>query len=582
MPLERKRVTLVADELLGFVRTGGIGTATTFLSLALARMGHEVELLYVGDPPARMGPDWQRLYDEAAVSIRHLERSTTRVEPPHFGRMRDVDRALRARPPDVVITQDLAAPVYTALRLRRLGLAHERTLFVVYCHGTRQWITDMARKVRVLPGALAITALERASVELADVIVSPSAYLVDWMRQQRWRLPSDTRVVPYLARSVATGEPPPPQAESNGRVKRLVFFGRLEERKGLQPFLAALNALDPDLLDGIDLEFLGRATDAWPPERIEQLVSARAKTALRRIAFETELDQPEALARISRSGTLVVIPSFGETFSNAVYECLERRVPMIASNAGAPPELVAAEDHERVLFEPTAEGIAAALRRCLSNGEGVRPARLAFDPHDAADAWADVVATAAVPPSSPAASNATEWAVLHDDDDVLDDGLEETLLRAQSAADADVVTCGIRVDDVEHLFAGEAGGLALLSNSYGTVGLIRRSLLTGGSTPWPAQGDRYWPLYAKLSAAGARIVSVPLPLATCANLPGSLERQPGDALLVAQALEGSLPRPTAGLARLAAGLAADAQRDQPAQRGRPTFLRRVSRRVRRR
>src|SRR5207253_7649499 len=82
-----------------------------------------------------------------------------RVEPAQFARLRQVEETLRAQPPEVVITQDLAAPAYTALRLRQLGIAFEKTLFVVYCHGTRQWITDMARKIRVLPGALAISAL---------------------------------------------------------------------------------------------------------------------------------------------------------------------------------------------------------------------------------------------------------------------------------------------------------------------------------------------------------------------------------------------------------------------------------------
>src|SRR6266545_5693753 len=175
-----KRITLVTDELLGYVRTGGIGTATTYLAVALGRMGHEVELLAAGDPPtAPMAEEWSRLYEQAGVAVRVLPRSGARIEPSFFARMRDVENALASDPPEVVITQDLAAPAYTALRLRQLGLAFERTVFVVYCHGTRQWITDVARKVRVLPGALAISALEQASVELADVVVSPSAYLLE-------------------------------------------------------------------------------------------------------------------------------------------------------------------------------------------------------------------------------------------------------------------------------------------------------------------------------------------------------------------------------------------------------------------
>ena len=37
----------MADELRG-IRGGGLGTATTYLGVALARMGHSVEVLYVG------------------------------------------------------------------------------------------------------------------------------------------------------------------------------------------------------------------------------------------------------------------------------------------------------------------------------------------------------------------------------------------------------------------------------------------------------------------------------------------------------------------------------------------------------
>src|SRR5262245_6165475 len=388
----RKRITVVADELLGYVRTGGLGTATTYLAVALGRMGHDVELLYVGEPPkSPMPEEWSRLYQDAGVAVRLLARRDAHVEPSYFARMRDVEATLAADPPDVVITQDLAAPAYTALRTRHLGLGFDRTLFVVYCHGGRRWITDMARKVRVLPGALAVTELERASVEIADVVVSPSAYLVEWMRNEGWRLPRQTVVSPHLSRSASTGEAQTPAELDGGRVTRIAFFGRLEERKGLKPFAAGLNAVAPELLRNVELEFVGAATPAWPPERIEALLAEQTRRALGRISFETDLDQPEAFARLTRPGTLAVMPSLGETFSNAVYECLERGIPFIASDAGAPAELVAPEDRERVLFEPSAAGVAAALQRALSNGDALLPARPAFDATTANEGWAAVV-----------------------------------------------------------------------------------------------------------------------------------------------------------------------------------------------
>jgi glycosyltransferase involved in cell wall biosynthesis len=556
------RVTFVTDELLGYTRTGGIGTATTFLALALGRLGHQVDVLFGSEPAGSpLDEHWARMYGKAAVAIRMLPRSDVRVEPPYFRRMRDVELALVADPPDVVITQDLAAPAYTAIRMRALGLAFDETLFVVYCHGTRQWITDTARKVRVLPGALGITLLEQASIELADVVVSPSHYLIDWMEQQRWKPPADTRVIPHVTRSAATGEPQPRAEAPAERVDRLAFFGRLEERKGIRPFIGSLNALPAELLDGVKVEFIGRGTPAWSRDRVLALLPRHVS-----VSFQTELDQPEALAHLARPGTLAVMPSFEETFGNTVRECLDYGIPFIASTAAAIQELVAPEDRPRVLFEPTATGIGRALRTALTSAEGVRQARAAFDSAASLAAWADVVETqpalrapAATELPGVGASGPFVLRLGADDDPHPD--LVETLRRAQAASGADIVSCGVRVRDTGgetlHLFHGDPGGLGLLFNGYGTVALIRRSLL----------GDKDvvdWPLLARLSVSGARVVSVPAPLVTSSTRPSSLDRDPANALRVAEVFDRALPEALRSLARLATGLAAAAAEPDPA------------------
>jgi O-antigen biosynthesis protein len=602
-----RRITLVTNELRGSRPVGGIGTATTFLAVALARMGHDVEILHCGtSPTTAIDPEWDRLYTNAEIRVRFVPQSDETVEPRYFARMPETARALRADPPDVIITQDTAAPAYVALRLRQLGLGFENTLFVVVCYGTRLWIKDVSRMVRVFPYLLGLSVLEAASLELADVVVSPSKYVVEWIHQQGWRLPSRTIVIPYLSRSAATGEQQPRTAVADGRVERIAFFGRLEERKGLKPFAAGLNTLDPELLQRIELEFVGAPTSAWPPERITALLSGSAKAALRRISFETDLDQPEALERLGRAGTLAVMPSLGETFGNAVYECLERGIPFIASNAGATPELIAPDDHPRVLFEPTGEGVAVALRRALSDEDALRPARPAFEAQSAYERWAEVVGSAAPAQRQPSAArpavdvvlvrrgaegelarclsalrrqtygnvNATvvdsngrdagldagvaPYVVLLDDQDEPAEDFVATLVHAQAVSGADVVTCGLRLrtTQIQHLFLGDPGGLGLLSNTYGTPALIRRSLVDGRGTPWPVEGDFYWPLLAELHLAGARIVSIPMPLLTRTDPPGSLERHPADALLVLGRHEQALPCELQPLARLAAGLAA--------------------------
>jgi glycosyltransferase involved in cell wall biosynthesis len=561
-----RRIAFVSDELLGYAGNG-IGTTTTFVSLALARMGHRVEILFAGQAPS--GPidsEWQRLYDEAGIRVRVVPKGSQEVRPGHFARMLDVEVALRADPADVVVVQDLGAPAYTAIRLRRLGLGFEQTSFVVFCHGTRQWITDVSRKVRVLPGAHAVSALERASIELADAVVSPSRYLVEWMRGEGWHLPEHTFVIPHVSRATATGEQPRARtAQKSARIDRVAFFGRLEERKGVRPFIGALNALTPELLERFELEFIGRPTPAWPVERVEHLLSERARAALRGLSFETALDQHEALARLSRAGTLAVMPSFEENSPNTVYECLERQIPFIASDAAGIRELVAEEDHARVLFAPTQDGIAKALTGALTDAASVGPAHPAYDDGESLRRWDRVLALSGrpLPPEGPSVSAVGPgWVLLLEEEDVPDPELVEALVRAQQVSGADVVSCGLFVDGTVHLFPGEPRALGLLVNGYGTVCLVRESLLER------ADEESRWPLLAELSASGAKIVSVPVPLVTTATSPADLHTDPAEALRVLTHLERALPQNLRLVAELTTRLAADTQRPPPAPRTR--------------
>src|SRR3954452_15830434 len=82
----QRSLAFVADELLGYAGNG-IGTTTTFVSLALARRGYDVQVLFVGEPPAKpVEAEWQRLYDDAGVRIRVVPRGDEKVQPSYFAR----------------------------------------------------------------------------------------------------------------------------------------------------------------------------------------------------------------------------------------------------------------------------------------------------------------------------------------------------------------------------------------------------------------------------------------------------------------------------------------------------------------
>jgi glycosyltransferase involved in cell wall biosynthesis len=259
MPSAR-RVTVIAHELRGFHPVGGMGTATAFLALALARMGHSVEILLGKHDPDSIDPHWAGVYGDTGIRIRSAPRGDETVEPWHFAHAHSVALGLEADPPEVVIAHDFGAPAYSALRLRQAGMGFEDTLFVVFCHGTRRYVADLSPSVGLgdLRTVLGVGVLEQLSVELADIVVSPSAFLLDWMRRQGWQLPERTLVIPYFTRAEATGEPVTQAVRPDpDRIRRLAFFGRVDEKKGVRIFAAALNALEPERLNGVELEFVG-------------------------------------------------------------------------------------------------------------------------------------------------------------------------------------------------------------------------------------------------------------------------------------------------------------------------------------
>jgi glycosyltransferase involved in cell wall biosynthesis len=588
-----RRVTVIAHELRGFHPAGGMGTATSFLALALARQGHAVEILLGIQSVGTIDPHWGKLYRDAGIGLREMPRDDQVVEPWHFHGPHGVRLALQGDPPDVVVAHDLGAPTYCALRMRQAGLGFDDTVFVAFCHGPRRYIADLSPGLGIgdVRTVLGVGVLEQAAVELADIVVSPSAYLLAWMRGRGWRLPERTRVIPYFTRAEAVGEPAPAaQRPEPDPLRRLAFFGRIDERKGVRVLADALHTLGPRLQD-LELELVGKTTRTWPRKRIEALLP---KTL--RVTFTGELEQPQALERLSRAGTLVVMPSLQENSPNTVYECLERGIPFIASSVGGVPELIAPDDRERVLFEPTQAGLGRVLARVLDDGNVPAPPRAAFASGASAKAWDDVIEQQPEPRRRSAARDdrvdvvvvratsqekllrcvaalenqafrrievivadsrqagldqgSSPHVVFLGESDVPHAELLGTLVAARAATGADVVTCGVRAGGTLHLFAGDPGGLGASANGYGTVALYRRAVLDG-------VGEADWPLLARLAASGASIVSIPEVLVEQDFAPGSAADDPAGALEVARHLERRLAGPLRGTARLAAGLAAD-------------------------
>jgi O-antigen biosynthesis protein len=615
--MRARRISIVASELLGRAGTGGAGTADSLLAVALGRRGHEVRLLVAsGRHIGELNPEWTRIYEDAGVDVRVLE-PIEGVRPSYLGPPIEVYHALRDAPPDIAIVNDWRGLGYAALRARQTAFALADTAFVVHCHSPGRVLTEFAQKVPDTLERFGEQVTERASIELADAVVSPSAWLLEWMRSHGWHVPEAARVIHYVRRSAALDEPPA-LAPRGARVRTLAFFGQVREGKGIRIFLAALEQIDPSLLDGIELLFLGAARAPWTSDRITDTLSTRIREQLSSMRFEPRLEREAALDELRNPGTLAVMPSLLDNAPNTVSECIEHGIPFVATATGGIPELVADEDRSRVLCRPTAEDLAAALARALSSSGGFAPARPARDAVDSLADWLEVVETVAparnrdARPAAAVAVVATgdeserrarrvatrtrsakveviraasrseglsrasdEWVVFLDEDDAPDDGLLDRLVAAQAASGADAVTAAVRPVDEPHsieLFLGDPGSLGLIENRYGVLGLIRR---TPGLAKLVADGgvDPDWPLFARIALDGGSIVSIPEALSSHAGKPGTATDVPGEGLIVLSAFEEhggreDLPQLAAtlaaALARSRAGASRNAAPTQPA------------------
>ena len=575
-----RRIAVVASELLGRPGTGGAGTADSLLAVALGRHGHDVELLIAsGREIGTLSPDWTARYEAAGVTVRVLD-PLAGVTPSYLAPPFDVFLALRDAPPDVVIADDWRALAYIALRARQTGIGFTDCAFVIHAHGPGRVLTEFAQKVPDTLERFGESVAERTAIRLADAIVSPSEWLLDWMRDHSWALPESAHVMQYIRQSAALDEAPE-RAPAGERLRRLAFFGQVREGKGIRVFLAALGTLDPDLLGGVELIFLGSARGRWTPDRVLEALSPDVRERVSNVRFETQLDRDAALAELLHPGTLAVMPSLLDNSPNTVSECIEHGIPFVASNTGGIAELVAQEDRARVLCPPTATDLAATLKRVLSSGDGFGPAQPARDARESLDAWLALVdqiepvpsrlgrlpsAVAVVATGSESARVArelaettrsvevevvetdsrraglfrtrAEWVVFLDDEDTPDGGMVDTLVAAQAASDADVVTCAVRPTgnrEGVHLFLGDPGALGLVENQYGVVGLVRSSLAVAEELP-DAAVDPDWLLFARLALAGRSIVSIPVTLADSAGA-GKVGDVPGDGLRILEAFE---------------------------------------------
>lgn len=359
------KICIVTPELAGPNKNGGIGTFCANLCRLLARNEHEVTVLFSEKPAPNCNKDWKDTFTGAGISVLTIQALENRDpyarqapdEPLFLQRSRRIAEYLDVSSFDLVHFQDWKANGFHTIRLKRSGLGLQNTRIAVTLHSPSLWLRQGMREELLDPVAeLTLDYAECYCCEFADELIAPTQHMLDWADSEKWAIQATKHVLPYCyipASDEPASAPPDPS--------HVIFFGRLETRKGLRIFLDGLKAY----LDESTHPLIQKVTFLGKPGRhaglavqpyLEQWQNEECRI---QCVNEFERDTHSAINYITQTGGFVFLPSLLDNCPFAAIECIEHGVPFFAAATGGIPQIVDPEQ----LFEPTALGVARALRK---------------------------------------------------------------------------------------------------------------------------------------------------------------------------------------------------------------------------
>jgi glycosyltransferase involved in cell wall biosynthesis len=364
-------IAFISREMAGLDKNGGIGTATRYICEHLAHGGrHEIHCYHTGNAGRDRG-GFERAMRSSGVRMRYVN-ADANTACGYGRRPYQVYETLRATRHDVYVFHEFMADGFFCLLARECGKAFGNAELGVITHGSSLWVDEGNGLESESPERLTLYDMEKACCELADFLVSPSDYLLGWMRGRGYRLPEHCVRIPNFTSPPGASAPAPAPRLAPADIRELVFFGRLEERKGVRVFCEALNRLSPELLAGREVSFLGRQ-DHYDAAAVRALLRPALDRAGFAVRFFSGFSAAQARDYLRGPGRLAVMPSLRENSPCAVSECLEDGIPFLASDSGGGGELILEDDRAGAVVAPRAPALAGRLEKILRDEGAAAP-----------------------------------------------------------------------------------------------------------------------------------------------------------------------------------------------------------------
>ena len=259
---------------------------------------------------------------------------------------------------DLILFPEWLGVAYFSIQARRQGVAFPDTKICVQTHSSSLWHALSDKRTHYGPNDSILFHMERESVRLADFVTSPTQYLLDWKSRHGFTFPDHTYVQPYL---LSYDDVDPTEMPAPVRPDEFVFFGRLEERKGIRHFIDAIDRMvktaPKEDLEDLTITFLGKFTKSQSRHIVDEIVERSARWPMAAKILPT-LSSSEAQEYLGSGNRVAFICSVADNSPLTVHECLHQKLPFIASDVGGIPEMIPDEFHKSHLVPLYAPQIA--------------------------------------------------------------------------------------------------------------------------------------------------------------------------------------------------------------------------------
>jgi glycosyltransferase involved in cell wall biosynthesis len=359
------RVCLVSQEYPpGYV--GGIGTQCRVKALALAALGHDVEVL-TGGPSSGAALVTR---EDRGVRVHELrtpggEFAVYRTETYWLGYTWAVFSALRslggARPFDVIDFPDYAGEGL-AFQLDRCE--DDPTAVVVHLHGSLSMFSEQIGWPE--PGEpfhRVGTFIEDLSIEAADGLIAASHSVAE-LTARRLAIPLERITVIDGAVDTDAFSPAPARRSSDGEL-RLLFVGNVAANKGVYTVLEAFIRLARSH-PRLSLLIAGTIEQERADEMRAEAAQAGLAERVTVLGFVEHRDLPE----LYRSADMLAAPSQFEGGLGMVYlEAMACGLPVVATAAGGAAEAIEPGETGILLEHGDVTEATAAIETLLVDGE---------------------------------------------------------------------------------------------------------------------------------------------------------------------------------------------------------------------